>query len=382
MNIKRSILKRVKRVLGEREPASQAIINLYNTSYEKHVLVSYITAPFKTANGFRHQNYLTSHVIAEAFSEMGYNVDVYDYLEEFDIDYDKYAVIFGFGKPYERSFYHTNRAIPRAYFVTGSHHYLNNERSLKSVREFYALTGLWLPKEGLVLKECSYYTLFDSDFAIILAHGYVFKHFEETFKKQTYSLNNNILNAFSDLPRKTKISRNKNFLYLIGGSPVNKGLHFLLEIAKLRSDLNFVIIINYLGDIFREYYKDALAMSNVSLHVNIPMNSDEMRNAVRSCSYSISPSYIDGLPGGTIEPMSAGLLPVVSRYCGFPAQDFIFEIDELSVDGLHRSINRVLNLDDQEYVDYSNAVKDYACEKYSPKEVKKELTHILRQEGL
>lgn len=382
MDIKRSILKRVKKALGEREPVSQAIINLYKTDYKKHVLVSYITAPFKTVNGFRHQNYLTSHVIAECFSDMGYNVDVYDYLEKFGIDYSKYSVIFGFGEPFELSFYYGDRKIPRVYFVTGSHHYLHNERSLKSIREFYALTGLWLPKEGLVLSDCSYYTLFDSDFSIILAHGYVFKHFEDTFKKKTYSLNNNILNAFSDLAPKTKASRNKKFLYLIGGSPVNKGLHFLLEVAKLRNDLEFCLIIGYLSDTFREYYKEVLELPNISLHMNIPMNSDEMRNAVQSCSYSISPSYIDGLPGGTIEPMSAGLLPIVSKYCGFPTKDFIFEMDELSVDGLHRSINKVLGLDDQEYVNYSNAVKSYACDQYSPKVVKEELKSILTGEGL
>lgn len=382
MNIKRSILKRVKRALGEREPVSQAIINLYKTDYQKRVLISYITAPFKTVNEFRHQNYLTSHVIAEGFSERGYNVDVYDFMEKFKIDYNKYDVIFGFGEPFERSFYHENRAIPRVYFVTGAHHYLNNEQSLRSIREFHSMTGLWRAEEGLVLKDCSYYTLFDSDFAIILAHGYVFKHFEDTFKRRTYSLNNNILNAFSDLPVKTKESRNKTFLYLSGGTPINKGLHLLMEVAKSRSDLKFYIIINYISDVVRKYYNDLFELPNISLHINIPMNSDEMRNAVASSSYCISPSYIDGLPGGTIEPMSAGLIPIVSQYCGFPTKDFIFEMDELSADGLHRSVNQVLDLDDQEYVNYSNAVKSYACDQYSPVEVKKELTRILKGEGL
>lgn len=382
MNIKRSILKRVKRALGEREPVSQAIINLYKTNYEKRVLVSYITAPFKTENDFRHQNYLTSHVIAKCFSEMGYNVDVYDYLEKFEIDYNKYAVIFGFGEPFELSFYHSNREIPRIYFVTGAHHYLNNSQSLKSVREFYKLSGLWLPKEGLVLSDCNYYSLFDSDFAIILAEGYVFEHFKETFKKTVYSLNNNIVNAFSDLVLKTKESRNKNFLYLVGGSAVNKGLHFLLEVAKIRPDLNFCIIINYLSKELHEYYKVELEMPNISMIKNIPMNSEEMRNAVQSCSYIISPSYIDGMPGGTIESMSAGLIPIVSKYCGFPPKDFIFEMDELSVAGLQRSVDKLLDLSDEEYVNYSHAVKNFACENYSPGKVKNVLTRILKGEGL
>ena len=34
------------------------------------------------------------------------------------------------------------------------------------------------------------------------------------------------------------------------------------------------------------------------------------------------------MPGSIIEPMSCGIIPIVSKYCGFPNKDFIFEINE------------------------------------------------------
>ncbi|TKC08561.1 glycosyltransferase [Pedobacter frigoris] len=385
MNIKRSITKRWNRLLGKKEKKAvvSGIINFYQTNYQKNVLISYLTLPFQESNDFKHQNYQTAHIVAESFSKLGYNVDVYNFSDTSEIDYSKYSVVFGFGDCFERSFYDHNRQIPRIHFITGAHDYLHNAMSLKSVQDFYALSGLWLPEDGLVLRGNTYYAMFDADFAIILAHGDVLEHFKSEFKNRTYSLNNNILNAFSGFERKSAISRNKNFLFLCGGRVINKGLHVLLEVARSRKDLCFFIIIPYLDESLENHYKDVLDDNDhVILLKNIAMNSEAMRNAVASCSYSITPSYVDGLPGGTIEPMSAGLVPIVSKYCGFPHKDFIFEMEDLSASGLNDAIEKVLAMDDQQYVDCSNAVKDYACEQFASDNVKKELLRILKEEHL
>ncbi|PIH00516.1 hypothetical protein CS542_04215 [Pedobacter sp. IW39] len=62
--------------------------------------------------------------------------------------------------------------------------------------------------------------------------------------------------------------------------------------------------------------------------------------------------YIDGLPGGTIEPMSAGLIPIVSKFW-LCTRKFIFEMEDLSVQGLNAAIDRVLALSDTTYAAYS-----------------------------
>lgn len=383
MNIRRSISKRFNRIFGKRVKArvSNAIINLYKTDYSKHVLISYITAPFYSENGFTHQNYLTAHIIAESFSAMGYNVDVFDYKDPIEKRFDKYDVIFGFGEGLERSFYNSNRNIPRIYFVTGAHHYLHNAMSLRSVKDFYELSGLWLANEAHVLSDCSYYSLFNADFAIILANGFVLEDFQSRYDHKVYPLNNNIINAFSEFKPKEITSRNHNFLYLSGAKQITKGLHFVLELARIRKDLNFYIVVPVINEVLEECYKDVF-QENVILHKNIKMNSDEMKQIVENCSYSLAPSYVDGMPGGTIEPMSAGLIPIVSKYCGFSRESFIFEMETLSVEGLHDKINEVLSLDDQTYKNYSDAVKSYACVRFSAAEIKKEFMGLLKAKNL
>ena len=377
-------IKKIFKKLSKKKPGrdSGGIINLYKTDYQKHVLISYITAPFISENHFTHQNYLTSHIVAESFSELGYNVDVVDYFDASGIDYDKYAVIFGFGLGLEHSFYTSNRKTPRIYFVTGAHHYLHNAMSLRSIKDFYALSGLWLAKEGHVLTDCSYYSMFNSDFAIILAQGYILEDYKSRFANTVYSLNNNIINVFSDLKSSDSAFRKKNFLFLSGARQITKGLPLLLEIAKIRKDLNFHVVVPSINAALENYYKDVFEGTNVFLHRNIRMDSDEMKDIIKNCSYSIAPSYIDGLPGGTIEPMSAGLIPIVSRYCGFPEEEFIFEMEELSVPCLNHIIDKVLGMNDDTYIKYSNAVKAYACENFSADYVKKELIRILKLESL
>ena len=100
MNMKKSIKKPFKR----KEPSKGLMItNLYHTDYNKNVLISYIISPFFCPNNFKHQNYLTSHLVAESFSSLGYNMDIVEYNDQgYEPDYNRYAIIFGMGYQFER----------------------------------------------------------------------------------------------------------------------------------------------------------------------------------------------------------------------------------------------------------------------------------------
>ncbi|MBB6499719.1 glycosyltransferase [Pedobacter cryoconitis] len=379
MNLKKTFRGIFKRKLKKNRGL---ITNLYLTGFDRKVLISYIRSPFLNANQFTHQNYVTSHIVAECFSEEGYNVDIVDYFNsDVILNYDEYAVIFGMGRNLEHSFYSADRSIPRIHFVTGAHHYLHNEMSLKSIGDFYKLSGLWLSNEANVLDENCYYSHFNADFVVILAHGNVLSDYRSRFKNKVYSLNNNILGTFAGYKPKSIENRNSNFLFLSGGKLITKGFHLVMEMARLRKDLNFYVVVPSINEVLEDYYSDVLKeQTNVFLYKNIRMDSEEMMHIIENCTYSIAPSYIDGLPGGTIEPMSAGLIPIVGKYCGFPQEKFIFELPSLDSDCLNETINELMQLDDSTYLAYSNAVKSYTLEHFSAIEVKKSLKGILATE--
>jgi glycosyltransferase involved in cell wall biosynthesis len=283
------------------------------------------------------------------------------------------------GDNFERSFFCQNRKIPRIHLITGAHDDFHNAMSLKSIEDFYQLSGLWLTTEANVSNSCNYYALYNADLGIILAHGYVFEEYKKRFVNKLYTLNNNILGVFSGLKLKTAETRTNNFLFLSGGKQITKGFHLLMEVAKQRKDLSFYVVVPHINDLLLNYYQDLLIPeSNVILFKNLRMDSKQMLDIIETCSYSIAPSYVDGLPGGTIEPMSAGLIPIVSKNCGFPDEKFIIEMQDLTSASLHQAIDRVLQLSDAEYVELSNMAKQYALEKYSAENVKIELEDILK----
>ena len=367
----------------DKEAINQTLINnLYQTNYDRHVLISYIVTPFKVENNFLHQNYFTAHLITEAFSELGYNVDVVDFISKTEhINYEKYQVVFGFGYNFEQSFYHKmqNNSI-RILFVTGAHEEFQNMMSLKCVEDFYQLSKHWLPSESKVLAASTYYAMHSSDIVVILAESHIYDDFRTRFKNTLYSLNNNIIGAFIGFTPKTIANRTANFLYLSGAYQLAKGLHILLEVVKLRSDLNFYIVVPSLNPELEEYYYEALhERENVFLFKNISMDSIEMREIIEKCSYTLSPSYVDGLPGGTIEPMSAGLIPIVSKYCGFAKKDFIFEMDELTMECLMLNIEEVLALSDEAYLQKSDKVKKYILDNFTVSSVKNSFKNLMTE---
>lgn len=380
MGLRRTLRKLFKK--PEQKNNNGILLNLYKTNYDKSVLISYITPPFITENPFIHQNYITSHIVAEAFSELGYNIDIVDYNQRVcEPDYNNYAVIFGMGHQFESSFLAKNRDIPRVHFITGAHQDLHNKMSLKSITDFYMLSGLWMPAEANVLAESAYYGMYNADFSIILARGYVYEDCKNRFNNKLHSLNNNILGVFSTL--KEKVKRTNNFLFLSGSRQITKGLHLLLEVARVRKDLNFYVVVPDIKIELLTYYSDLFeGKTNVFLSKNLRMDGEEMKNIIESCSYVVAPSYVDGMPGGTIEPMSAGLVPIVSKYCGFPAEQFIFEMDELSIDSLIVKIDELTSLKESDYLKLSKEVKAFADFNFSKNTVKQELLRILRSESL
>ncbi|MES2828546.1 MAG: glycosyltransferase [Bacteroidota bacterium] len=372
--------RRVKDFLKRRREIVDGlrIINLYDTDFKFNVCISYLTGPFIQPNHFKHQNFVTSHIVAETFRDLGYNVDVYDYQASMDIQYDTYNVIFGIGDNFERSFYSADRSIPRIHLITGTHQELHNTNGLQSVKDFYELSGVWLSDETNIMTENHYYAMYEADLGLIMAEGFVFENCKSIFKNKLYTLNNNILGTFSRFANKSR--RTRNFLFLSGGKQITKGLSLVLELARNRVDINFYIVVPRLNSVLEEYYADVFKQGNVYLHKDLRMDSPEMKEIIEECSYVLTPSYVDGLPGGTIEPMSAGLLPLVSKYCGFGVAEFIFQFEEMSVGSISEAVDQVLSFDDETYFNLSHSTKEYAIKNFGKTNVKRQLKSILKTE--
>ncbi|MBK8351116.1 MAG: hypothetical protein IPL21_05290, partial [Saprospirales bacterium] len=66
--------------------------NIFNTSFEKNILLIHLTEPFISGMSYKHTAFAESVEIASAFKSLCYNVDVINYnddeitLEEIDVE--------------------------------------------------------------------------------------------------------------------------------------------------------------------------------------------------------------------------------------------------------------------------------------------------------
>ena len=83
--------------------------NVYNTNFEKTVLISYLLDPFIIdEDPTEHTNYKECLSAGLVFHELGYNVDVVHLDDKSFNNYDKYSIIFGMGDPLENYFYQSS----------------------------------------------------------------------------------------------------------------------------------------------------------------------------------------------------------------------------------------------------------------------------------
>ena len=70
----------------------------------------------------------------------------------------------------------------------------------------------------------------------------------------------------------------------------------------------------------------------------LDIRSEKFLQVSMSCSYFLLPSCAEGQAGSVLTAMSAGLIPVVSRNCGFPEGD-VYLFENCSIDGIYDTIN-------------------------------------------
>ena len=95
--------------------------NVYHTTFKENVLICYTTHPFRHQPSISHTSLAEARIIAELFSQMNYNVDIIDHNSTWQPNYKKYEVVFGFGDPFEESFYQGKKDQIRIFYATGAH---------------------------------------------------------------------------------------------------------------------------------------------------------------------------------------------------------------------------------------------------------------------
>lgn len=334
--------------LGKEYKKEKVIKNFFNTSNPKKVLLSYIKDVFENNNNINqtHTNRLTSYLIAETISNLGYNVDIINWQDSIENEFDDYDFIIGLGPSLEHALTFRKHKSPKViWFGTGCNPLFSNQITLKRISEFYKKTNHVMLQSSRYIKED--WPLQHEIADWIILHG-------DKFAKATYrGFNIDTINApvfiNHTISRQTNNWQDarKNYLWFGNGGLIHKGLDITIDAFKNLPELNLHICGNIEQEPdFYEYYKDDLTdRKNIIYHGFINTQSEEFKNILKTCAFVVFPSASEGNSPSVITCMAnGGLIPIVSKNADVDIKDYGIEIESLNEEAITKAINISQNI--------------------------------------
>ena len=149
-------------------------------------------------------------------------------------------------------------------------------------------------------------------------------------------------NRIKDLSLANLERGRKNFLFFGGADVFRKGLDIILD-AFLDSPYNIYFCIDY-PPLFEQIYKIS-QQKNFHHFSYLKLGSRKFMQVINNCDFVIQLSAAEGVPGGVIEVMKYGLIPVVSKECNVPeSQDCGYLLPLVTVEETKKAMEHVCNL--------------------------------------
>jgi len=351
------------------------IRNYYETDFKKKALLVYIISPFREKNGFHHQNYLTAHCIADVLNVLEYKVDICDYGCNARIDYQQYNLVFGFGSCFDKSIVETNVRTKKIVFLTGAHFLFQNKMTMQMQQLFYEKYGCYCIEEARLANENGGVAgYFLADAAVQMGNEVNKGILSEYFRNPIYCIGNTVY----DLPVRMLDFAPRNFIFVVGSGVVHKGLPMVLEYFKQRQDLKLTIFMHHISSTIRKLFNQHLFdLPNITTFVGKTMVSEEMHDAVKQSTFAINMSCSEAVCGSTIQLMSYGVIPIVTKYDNIDLESKGILIDGFDESNLDNAIKNAISLSDEDILIKRKKCQDYVKEKHNSVVFKRDLTQYI-----
>ena len=353
------------------------LFNVNKTKYNKTCLISYVKSPFlNRSNVASHQNLWQVSEIARIFGDMGYNVDVIDYTAEKAILTKKYDSVFDIlareTPVYAKNL--SNNAKKIIYF-TGSESKFANKAEMDRIYDLELRRGVKLqPRRQAPLIHNS---VEEYDCAIMIGNEYNFATYSDFKLKKPHLVPNTGYDFDFEFDASKK--KSNNFLFFGSAGCVHKGLDLLLEIF---SKENFPANLYVCGAFENEsdfkdaYEKELYHTNNIKAKGFININSDAFKTIASECSYAIMPSCSEARAGAIATVMSAGIIPICSKECGYE-DDEVINLTDCKKETIRSFVLEYANKSLDWIEDKSKKVTDLTKTKYCRAEFTRLMTEAI-----
>lgn len=373
MNLKKFIPPAIKKIII----SNRFVRGINRKNSSRRLLISYTILPF-IRNKNSHTNYQESLAIVDVFSEMGYEVDVIHYNSLRKIKYSNYDIIFGFGEPFEKSFYDKSFSGVRLFYATGAHSYHQNITESKRVISFNRKFQADLIPKRIVSSSWTLSTMFSNEL-IVIGNEWTAQTYRKYTDTQVTPINATALinSNYNELSRDLSLAR-KEFLWFGSLGLVHKGLDICLEFFSKNPELILHICGPVENDFF-EVFSDILQLENIVYHGFVDVSSDVFLQIVDRALFSILPSCSEGQATSLLTTMAVGLIPIATRYTGVDVDLHGYILEEADYESLDKVV-KSLELESIDLLAYqSKQCCRYIKEKHTIDYFKESLRKIMRR---
>ena len=307
--------------------------NVNHAKYSKRCLLVYITQPFLTDEKLNaHQNRWQAREIARLIGIRGYVVDVVQFdVKEIKLTHNYDMVVGLILRCIDVYSSHLNPGAVRIAYLTSMNLAVTTANEIKRIEDVKRRRGVELkPRRGseMVIEK----KIEDFDGAWYIGNSYNF-HSYDCFKMPPAFriVNTGYVFEWAD---SNAIRDPKCFLYFGSFGQVHKGLDLLLELFSQRlTDYTLYIGSSYKReeDFMQAYHKELFETTNIKAIGVVDVNGEIFKDISQKCAYTILPSCAEGCAGSVLTAMSAGLIPIVSKECGFE-DDEVIQLPDCSMD--------------------------------------------------
>lgn len=340
------------------------IINLYNTKHEKNALIKYIVYPFFSDNKYeKHQNEWQVKEIARVIGAQGYNVDIVSFDSPFIKYRNKYDLLLDIvpgTNDVSQKFLNDN-CIKIAY-LTGMNPSVackNEDGRLLALKK---RRGVQLSRErvaNVLTKDVEKYNAF-----FYIGNLYNLASYKEFNLPPVYFMRNNGYTFDTlDLSNKDR----KSFVYFASYGQVHKGLDLLLDVFAQN---DFPCELYICGCVLAEkefcncYNQELFSTNNIHTIGFVDVGGDKFWEIMKKSTYVLMPSCSEGIAGSVLTCMSAGIIPIVSKECGFE-DDEVINLPDCELTTIHDHIIEYSMKSNEWIEEKAQQVKQIADTKYS-----------------
>ncbi|MFB6273727.1 MAG: hypothetical protein ABEL51_12610 [Salinibacter sp.] len=325
-------------------------------------------------------------LIAKVLDRLGFNVDVVHFLYRGSLTFDKYDVVFGFGFPYEQSFFSTTRPI-RIHYATGAQSFQRNVAEIKRIRDIWQRRGVIL-KPRRVKGYPDLMSSLLSDAIFVVGNQWTSSTYRQIgYDGPIYEIPVSILDYVSSSTKEREWDdAHKHFLWIGTYGLAHKGVDLLIEAFSECPD-RFLHLVGPLPSNkekdFVDLYDEWIDSSpNINRYGHLDVFSDRFLEIAYRCGYIISLSCSEGQSGSVLTGMMAGLIPLVTPETGVDIQDNGYYIHDTSIEGIKRTVMSMEDLESSEMVEMSRKNRHYVQAEHSQdvyfQNIERSLTTLLR----